>query len=132
MRSLYVDGLIQRERYFVADNSAIHCAIKVCDAGLRETRNKFLDVSNPLSGTGRLTRAECVPVFQILGGIVNSITGTSELGNYRNSRTMAYSKPFHSSSVNNSQNLEKPSETIFIHCEFLNLAIANSIDRLTS
>jgi hypothetical protein len=61
VRSINVNGLIQRERDIAADNRAVDGAVKVCDRCLREAGDKLLDVTDSLGGSGWLARSIAVP-----------------------------------------------------------------------
>ena len=108
MRSIDVYGLIQRECDITVNDRAVNSAVKICDGHLRKAGDELLDVADPLGSTGWLTRARAVPEAQVLNGM-SCHRGLREklIG-----RTIEYSKPFHSSSVNKPQNLEEPSATV--------------------
>ena len=108
MRSINVYGLIQRECDITVNDRAVNSAVKICDGHLRKAEDELLDVADSLGSTGWLTRARAVPEAQVLNGM-SCHRGLREklIG-----RTIEYSKPFHSSSVNKPQNLEEPSATV--------------------
>ena len=108
MRSINVYGLIQRECDITANDRAVDSAVKVCDGHLREAGDELLDVADSLGSTGWLTRARAVPEAQVLDGM----SCHRDLREKLIGRTIEYSKPFHSSSVNKPQNLEEPSATV--------------------
>jgi hypothetical protein len=78
MRGVHEDGLIQRKRNIVVDNCAVDAAIVVCDTRLRETRDKFLDITNSLSSAGWLAGSRPIPKLQVL----------NEIGHHRHARVV--------------------------------------------
>lgn len=72
MCSINIDGLVQREECIATINRAVDSAIELCDTGLCQARNKFLDITNSRGSACRLARAKAIPELYILQ--VNRLT----------------------------------------------------------